>query len=938
MFQSFLLALLALTCLVVPASAQSTALPYLAANVNREQQWDRFGTHSSGRAVGNSFFFFNTTPLAKIWHTDGTKDGTFRIADGVENSHPMAWVRTIPGHVFYYEAFIERALWRTDGTTSGTRRISSIQNFAGGTLCGDLLCFSGGGNLLRVTDGVSEQVLVSTDPSVTRSSFPDSFVTAGGRAFFVGTSDQTGGCVLIDDVLQCGELWTSDGTAEGSRLVTDLMPGPFPAGPTDLTPFGSRVVFSAFSPHDPSLAHKYIFVSDGTREGTKLLSPELRMSVVWPVPMWVGGRYLYIPMNDKRTIQTDGTPEFVRNFDTLLGLPGERYITAVLDLPDAQLYVTTDANENHQLGVYRDGATRILHEDWMISFVAELPGTPFRLFAAGDGRRAAMWRTDGVTVERVVDLPGDTTAVMISGSAGNTHYFTLYHGGDFDVWQTDGSAAGTHTLGRVFNGDLGSYPQAFRRAGKNVFFFASENASRGLYVLDASTDVHQRLFACEFCEEPFRADEDRVYLFRPDGLWASDGTTSGSGPVAQLLGTPRAVRSAFAEIEQGTLYVADYGSRPALVRKNGATHTRIVDLQGSSYYDVQKLGTRVLLAATGEPEGLIITDGTAAGTKNLRPGLGIESHLTVSGSRAWFTAAGSVWTTDGTEEGTKRVPGSPEQSPHFAFLATQGDSVVFRDAVDGAIHVATAHSVRRIAEQAERVVVADGAVYLLQRTAWDKLTLLRWSGESAPAHEVRSLDVFSGGTLLSDGDTVLVPYQRPDLSYAVLNPMSGADVTIEMDRYSPLDFERMMLLNGKLYFAAAQAKTGEEIWALPIGASVRVSMPRFQVDHVTNSFVGDRRAAIFRISMSGDHAGVVPIHYGTIDGSARAGRDYERVEGVASFGQPDTAFTIVVPVSPEGAGTFSLLIRGGDDVEITRSTAVTHLGALEPARRRAVRR
>ncbi|NJL27014.1 MAG: hypothetical protein HC897_03585 [Thermoanaerobaculia bacterium] len=61
------------------------------------------------------------------------------------------------------------------------------------------------------------------------------------------------------------ELWTSDGTAAGTRLVRDLWPGPAEALPNALLPLGDgRVVFSA---NDGESGFEP-WVSDGTADGT----------------------------------------------------------------------------------------------------------------------------------------------------------------------------------------------------------------------------------------------------------------------------------------------------------------------------------------------------------------------------------------------------------------------------------------------------------------------------------------------------------------------------------------------------------------------------------------------------------------------------------------------------------------------------------------------
>ncbi len=58
--------------------------------------------------------------------------------------------------------------------------------------------------------------------------------TAGNRVFFSAR-----------DGLHGWELWESDGTAAGTRLVRDLNPGPFSSSPQNFVVSGSNLFFAA---------------------------------------------------------------------------------------------------------------------------------------------------------------------------------------------------------------------------------------------------------------------------------------------------------------------------------------------------------------------------------------------------------------------------------------------------------------------------------------------------------------------------------------------------------------------------------------------------------------------------------------------------------------------------------------------------------------------
>ena len=119
-------------------------------------------------------------------------------------------------------------LWVSDGTDQGTRR---------------LRMFNGS----KVND-------TATFPSAKR----DSLITAvGNRVFFVADDGNTG-----------RELWTSDGTTAGTRLVRDLYPGIESSDPSDFLVKGNELYFTAMNP----AVGRELWKTNGTASGTKRIT------------------------------------------------------------------------------------------------------------------------------------------------------------------------------------------------------------------------------------------------------------------------------------------------------------------------------------------------------------------------------------------------------------------------------------------------------------------------------------------------------------------------------------------------------------------------------------------------------------------------------------------------------------------------------------------
>ncbi|MCP3165673.1 ELWxxDGT repeat protein [Myxococcus qinghaiensis] len=251
----------------------------------------------------------------ELWRTDGTAAGTVMVKDvlpGERGSAPGSLTRV--GDLVYFTAtdFAHgQELWRTDGTAAGTRLVHEFAPGPASLLLTSLTAW--GDQLALVTYSAEAAVLWSVDSkgqarvlyqstvgvlssltasgrrlfflrdvgtdiaelwvaserqgSATRvrdftGEFPSSFAAMDGQVFFMAGADGVFG--EQGDTRHGGELWRSDGTAVGTRVVRDIWPGPKGSLPSDLVVMDGVLYFAA----EDGWRGRELWRSDGTLLGT----------------------------------------------------------------------------------------------------------------------------------------------------------------------------------------------------------------------------------------------------------------------------------------------------------------------------------------------------------------------------------------------------------------------------------------------------------------------------------------------------------------------------------------------------------------------------------------------------------------------------------------------------------------------------------------------
>lgn len=521
-------------------------------------------------AIGNVLFFPATGPdfSAVLWRSDGTPQGTFRVTADSSSNPSVVRDLTIVGTTLFFIAGVDgdsnrSALWKSNGTPSGTILVKELDRF--------------------------------------QNSAPTELVALSDRLFFRGYSAAAG-----------IELWSSDGTAVGTRIFRDLHPGSPSAEPFNLTTFNGKLVFSISSgPNGPGL-----WASDGTSAGTVELSRLDLGSPSYPrrAQLFSVGESLVFAAREAATgselWRTDGTVDGTVQLSDILPGPtsGQPFILA--------------ANVRHVPTLY---------------FAARNVSNHFDL-----------WRSDGTSsgTTFVASLPPTLQALYCAEYLSDLFFFCVRTGAPSrgDLYRTNGTNQGTINLTAELVQQYQVVDEVHAIADQ-VVFTAGDSAASTRYISDGTILGTRPYYSpdSEFVSategsspgKTIPLQNSRVLFSATDGihgseLWTSDGSSEGTAMLSDL--TPGALSSAFS---------------------GGVT------LNGAALFG---------FASNGQGEEPWISDGTLGGTAKLKEiGAGSDSskpsrgfQFTVSGNLAIFSACDDqhgceLWRTDGTVQGTQLI-------------------------------------------------------------------------------------------------------------------------------------------------------------------------------------------------------------------------------------------------------------------------------------------
>ncbi|HEY8022897.1 MAG TPA: ELWxxDGT repeat protein [Thermoanaerobaculia bacterium] len=455
------------------------------------------GPASSGplaqTAAGGKLLFSAQTGVtsAPLFTSDGTAGGTGRLsaaggwassfaAAGGETFFASLHTRTVSGYTF----LVPNGLWKTDGSPAGTRAVApELVDFGSPAALGRLLLFSAAREVspfnqpdleLFRSDGTSggTALVKDIDPyqadttfhhiCVGESSSPEPGAVLRGRLLFAAGDSDHG-----------RELWTTDGTKAGTRLLADINPGL--AGqipPTACSDGDSRTDYGLSS--DPAGFVRFqdgaLFTADDGSTGREL----------W----WTDGT----TAGTRRVADLRPGPDGSSPHD-LVAFGGDVYFIAAAGGEGETLWKSdgTEAGTVEVSDLRPAGSTTP-------SWAGDLTVSGDRLFLAvyNETTGAELWASEGdaASTAMVADLrpgPGSSSPQQLADAGGRLVFAADDGTTGVEPWVSDGTAAGTRRLGDIHPGRDASSPGPFTLVGGNLLFGADDGVhGRELWAIPVS--------------------------------------------------------------------------------------------------------------------------------------------------------------------------------------------------------------------------------------------------------------------------------------------------------------------------------------------------------------------------------------------------------------------------------------------------------------------
>jgi ELWxxDGT repeat protein len=517
-----------------------------------------------------------------LWRTDGSLSGTRQVA---EWDHPVG-IPSVVGDVAYLG--VENQIWRTDGSAEGTTMVAEIGRTVSETRflqAGDWILFTARsvhqGDQLWRTDGTADGTEMVTPlgsigeliPLEDAVMFPCMVEGSNGFCVSDGSAEGTQQLLQLDGTLvslgrEYGALifrwsgpdlltvWHTDGTISGTKVTREISRRPEILSLYMHDSFHDQLLFSAVT----SSSGRDLWLSDGTMAGTRIHTPDIRIS--W---QQVVGERLFVVVGYRQLYvldEPDGELVPLANFESITArytATSDSLFFFVQEAPKPRLWTSDGTSwgtrpvSNLELSWNRD--------------LAAIGDKVFLLGAVESDDPLALLRVDDDhRIVRVADLPVVANECSRLVPAGQSIFICC----PSSLWRSDGTTDGTVQLAMPFADSDLYHPTP---VGEELFLLGRRQQSWELWwtsgdqvVLVDDLTLAGQPAAPIYIWAPVVVGDLLFFplLHQSTGqeLWVSDGTPEGTRQVRDIYPGPRgSYPSSLTAVDDTLLFTADNGVR-----------------------------------------------------------------------------------------------------------------------------------------------------------------------------------------------------------------------------------------------------------------------------------------------------------------------------------------------------------------------------------------
>lgn len=659
----------------------------------------------------------------------------------------------------------------------------------------------------------------------TAGSSPSNLLTIGSTTYFVATTPSAG-----------SELWKTDGTANGTTLVKDIVLGPNGSSPSNLVNVNGTIFFTA----NDGVNGTELWKTDGTQAGTTLVS-------------------------NIRSGATGSNPSLLTN------LFGTVYFVADNGVVGNELWKSDGTSGGTVLvSDIISGATSSNPSNLV---AAGTVGTPRLFFTVNDGVNGLeVWKSDSTSTAIVPAVGGGTTGMTAGATGSNPQFLTELDGEIYfsatdgvagqELYRTNGSTTIRHNIFGPNNDNLlSSNPTSLTKVGSFVYF-AANNGAQGVELWRTSIAGGPAIFADIVTGGPSSfptnlANAGGVLYFQAnntvDGneLFRVSGATAVQ--VANVNVTGDSNPAGFTAVGSTVYFLANNGSTGVELFKTdgtGAGTSLVRDIvAGSGTSSITNLTNRngqLLFIANDGAIGAELwrSDGTLAGTQNL-----IDMNGgTLSSNPAGFARLGAftyfaattpaggteLWRTDSTTGGTNLfvdiVAGTGSSSPsnfltigstlYFtATRSTEGTELWKTDGTVGGTVLVADIAAGTGSSSPSQLTNVNGTLFFSATTSATGVELFKSSGTSGTTSLVKDVNPGATGSSLANltavGSTLFFSANDGTAGVELWSSDGttvGTNLLLDINATGNSNPNNFVNANGTLYFAANDGAAGIELW------------------------------------------------------------------------------------------------------------------------------